>query len=78
MFLAVTVSCIPGCGQTFIIKDDESTQIMRVGKDIKNWPVFIPGEDKSWVPAMSDISKGDVIYTNPENLKDILDSAKTK
>lgn len=59
------IPALNGCATTTMIADQESTSAMRNGKEIKDWPVFVPSPDKkSWTPVKTTIPKGAWIFMN--------------
>ena len=59
------IPALNGCVPTTMIADQDATSAMRNGKEIKDWPVFVPSPDKkSWTPVKTTIPKGAWIFMN--------------
>ena len=58
---------VSGCGQSrILVAPGETTGVARLGKMVKDWPVWLPSQDrKSWVPAKADIPEGAWINFSP-------------
>jgi len=66
LFLVATLT-INGCGESkILVAPGETTSVARLGKTIKNCPVWLPSPDKKgWVPAKADIAEGTWINFSP-------------
>lgn len=51
---------VSGCGESrILVAPGETTGVARLGKAVRDWPVWLPSTDKkSWVPAKADIPEG--------------------
>lgn len=53
-----------------MVADSGSAAAMRNGKEIRDWPVFVPSPDKkSWTPVRATIPKGAWIFTDYQSIK---------
>lgn len=60
-------SCVPA---VTMVADSGSAAAMRNGKEIRDWPVFVPSPDKkSWTPVRATIPKGAWIFTDHQSIK---------
>jgi hypothetical protein len=59
---------LEGCGESrVLVAPGETTSVARVGKTVKDWPIWLPSPDrKSWVPAKADIPEGTWINFDPQ------------
>jgi uncharacterized protein YceK len=64
----VTILMLNGCGESrVLVAPGETTGVARLGKAMKDWPVWLPAPDKkSWVPAKADIPEGAWINFSPQ------------
>lgn len=59
LFLLIILT-LEGCSESrILVAPGETTGVARLGKTVKDWPVWLPSSDKkSWVPAKADIPEG--------------------
>lgn len=59
LFLA-SILTLNGCGASrVLVAPGETTSVARLGKTVKDWPVWLPSPDKTkWTPAKADIPAG--------------------
>ena len=64
----VSILWLSGCGESrILVAPGETTSVARLGKTVKDWPVWLASPDKTkWLPARADIPEGTWInFANP-------------
>ncbi len=55
-----SILMLDGCGESrVLVAPGETTSVARLGKTVKDWPIWLPSPDKTkWTPAKADIPEG--------------------